>query len=90
MSKTKAGGSTNNGRDSNAKRRGVKRYEGQAVSAGSIIVRQKGTVFYAGDNVRVGNDFTLYAVKDGTVSFSEKRIKKFDGRIFKKMHVHVT
>lgn len=89
MSKTKAGGSTKNGRDSNAKRLGVKRYEGQAVPAGSILVRQRGTVYSPGDNVRVGNDHTLYAVKDGVVSFSEKRIKKFDGRIFRKVHVHV-
>lgn len=89
MSKTKAGGSTRNGRDSNAKRRGVKRYEGQPVSAGSILVRQKGTVFAPGENVRVGNDYTLFAVKDGVVSFTEKRVKKFDGRIFRKVHVHV-
>jgi large subunit ribosomal protein L27 len=90
MSKTKAGGSTKNGRDSNAKRLGVKRYGGQAVTAGSILVRQRGTAIAAGDNVRVGRDHTLFATKDGKVSFSEKRVKKFDGRIFRKVHVNVS
>ncbi|MBT5015897.1 50S ribosomal protein L27 [Candidatus Peregrinibacteria bacterium] len=89
MSKTKAGGSTKNGRDSNAKRLGVKRYAGQTVNAGGILIRQRGTVFQPGDNVRVGRDHTLFATKGGKVSFTEKRIKKFDGRIFRKMHVHV-
>ena len=90
MSKTKAGGSTKNGRDSNAKRLGVKRYGGPAVTAGSILVRQRGTAIAAGDNVRVGRDHTLFATKDGKVSFSEKRVKKFDGRIFRKVHVNVS
>ena len=61
MAHKKAGGSTRNGRDSESKRLGVKAYGGQAVSAGSIIVRQRGTRFHAGDNVRVGKDHTLYA-----------------------------
>lgn len=89
MSKKKAGGSTQNGRDSNAKRLGVKRYEGQAVTAGSILVRQKGTVYNPGDNVRVGRDYTLFAIKDGLVSFKEKRVRKYDGRVFRKIHVSV-
>lgn len=89
MSKTKAGGSTKNGRDSNAKRLGVKRFGGQSVTAGSIIVRQRGTVYEPGENVRVGRDYTLFATKEGKVSFSEKRIRKYDGRVFRKIHVNV-
>lgn len=89
MSKTKAGGSTKNGRDSNAKRLGVKRYAGQVVTAGSILVRQRGMVFEPGDNVSWGRDYTLFALKDGVVAFQEKRIRKYDGRIFKKVHVSV-
>ena len=62
MAHKKAGGSTRNGRDSESKRLGIKAYGGQAVSAGSIIVRQRGTRFHAGENVRVGKDHTLYAL----------------------------
>ncbi|MAV68723.1 MAG: 50S ribosomal protein L27 [Cellvibrionales bacterium TMED122] len=69
MAHKKAGGSTRNGRDSESKRLGVKAYGGQAVSAGSIIVRQRGTRFHAGENVRVGKDHTLYATTDGKVEF---------------------
>ena len=58
-----------NGRDSNAKRLGVKRYNGQVVSAGSILIRQRGTRFHPGANVGLGRDFTLFALKDGTVKF---------------------
>ncbi len=65
-------GSTKNGRDSNAKRLGVKRFGGQAVRAGNILVRQRGTKFHAGDNVRVGKDHTLFAVADGVVQFDIK------------------
>ncbi len=65
MAHKKAGGSTRNGRDSESKRLGIKAYGGQAVSAGSIIVRQRGTRFHAGENVRVGKDHTLYATADG-------------------------
>ncbi len=89
MSKTKAGGSTKNGRDSNAKRRGVKRFGGQVVTAGNILVRQKGTKFFPGNNVRMGRDFTLFASKDGVVHFTEKRLEKFDGRKLKGTLVHV-
>lgn len=72
MAHKKAGGSTRNGRDSNAKRLGVKRYGGQDVSAGSILVRQRGTKFHAGDNVGIGKDHTLFAKADGKVLFQEK------------------
>lgn len=89
MSKTKAGGSTRNGRDSNPKRRGVKRYAGQTVTAGSILVRQKGTKFNPGENVGLGNDFTLFAKKAGVVSFQEKKVTKYDGRVYRKVHVNV-
>ena len=67
MAHKKAGGSTRNGRDSESKRLGVKAFGGQAVSAGSIIVRQRGTKFHAGANVRVGKDHTLFATADGKV-----------------------
>jgi large subunit ribosomal protein L27 len=69
MAHKKAGGSTRNGRDSESKRLGVKAFGGQTVSAGSIIVRQRGTKFHAGDNVRMGKDHTLFATADGNVEF---------------------
>ena len=69
MSKTKGGGSTRNGRDSNAQRLGVKVYDGTEVTSGSIIVRQRGTKFHPGRNVAKGGDDTLFATSDGTVKF---------------------
>ncbi len=72
MAHKKAGGSSRNGRDSESKRLGVKRYGGQLVSAGSIIVRQRGTQFHAGDNVGIGKDHTLFAKIEGTVQFAVK------------------
>ena len=69
MAHKKAGGSTRNGRDSEAKRLGVKRFGGEAVLAGSIIVRQRGTHFHPGTNVGIGKDHTLYALVDGVVTF---------------------
>lgn len=69
MASKKGQGSTRNGRDSNAKRRGVKRFAGQEVTAGSILVRQKGTKFHAGTNVGLGKDFTLFSKVDGIVKF---------------------
>lgn len=72
MAHKKAGGSTKNGRDSESKRLGVKRFGGESVLAGSIIVRQRGTKFHAGDNVGIGRDHTLFAKADGKVSFAEK------------------
>ena len=77
MSKTKGGGSTRNGRDSNAQRLGVKIYGGQAVSAGSILVRQRGTAIRAGAGVGEGRDHTLFALVDGEVAY--ERVGK-DGR----------
>lgn len=76
MAHKKAGGSTRNGRDSNAKRLGVKRFGGQLVKAGNIIVRQRGTRFHAGDNVGCGKDHTLFATADGKVVFEVKGPKK--------------
>jgi large subunit ribosomal protein L27 len=73
MSKTKGGGSTRNGRDSNAQRLGVKASDGMAVRAGSIIVRQRGTHFHPGENVGRGGDDTLFALADGRVSFGSRR-----------------
>ena len=72
MAHKKAGGSTRNGRDSESKRLGVKRYGSQKVKAGNILVRQRGTKFHPGDNVGCGRDHTLFALVDGSVSFSLK------------------
>ena len=72
MAQKKGGGSTRNGRDSQPKMLGVKAFGGQVVSAGSIIVRQRGTRFHAGDNVGMGKDHTLFALVDGQVSFATK------------------
>ena len=69
MAHKKAGGSTRNGRESNPKYLGVKRYGGEAVLAGNILVRQRGTRFHAGENVGVGRDHTLYALSEGKVKF---------------------
>ncbi len=76
MAHKKAGGSTRNGRDSNAQRLGVKRFGGQVVKAGNIIVRQRGTRFHPGDNVGCGKDHTLFATADGKVVFETKGPKK--------------
>jgi large subunit ribosomal protein L27 len=73
MSKTKGGGSTRNGRDSNAQRLGVKVYAGQTINAGGIIMRQRGTKFHPGRNVGVGKDDTLYATSDGVVEFGFRK-----------------
>jgi large subunit ribosomal protein L27 len=72
MAHKKAGGSTRNGRDSESKRLGVKRFGGETVAAGNIIVRQRGTQFHAGDNVGMGKDHTLFATADGKVEFVVK------------------
>ena len=72
MAQKKGGGSTRNGRDSQPKMLGVKAYGGEAISAGSIIVRQRGTKFHAGDNVGMGRDHTLFALVDGKVKFAIK------------------
>jgi large subunit ribosomal protein L27 len=72
MAHKKAGGSTNNGRDSISKRLGVKHFSGESVLAGNILVRQRGTKFHAGENVGCGKDHTLYAKTEGTVKFQAK------------------
>jgi large subunit ribosomal protein L27 len=82
MAHKKAGGSSKNGRDSNAQRRGVKIFGGQKVRAGNIIVRQLGTKFHPGVNVGVGKDYTLFAKIDGTVAFERL------GRARKKVSVY--
>ncbi len=79
MAHKKAAGSTSNGRDSNPKFLGVKRYGGEQVTAGTIIVRQRGTKFHPGNNVGIGRDHTLYALTDGEVKFTKRgdRFRKF-------------
>ncbi len=89
MAHKKAMGSTANGRDSQAKRLGVKIYGGQPAISGNIIIRQKGNTFWAGTGVEQGVDFTLFAVRDGVVSFQEKRRTRFDGRIYRDTYVSV-
>jgi large subunit ribosomal protein L27 len=74
MAQKKGGGSTRNGRDSQPKMLGVKAFGGEAVSAGSIIVRQRGTPFKAGFNVRMGKDDTLYSIAEGTVVFAGRKV----------------
>ena len=76
MAHKKAGGSTNNGRDSQPKMRGVKKYGGERVTPGNIIVRQVGTRFHPGANVGMGRDFTLYALNDGWVQFTQFNKKR--------------
>jgi len=73
MSKTKGGGSTRNGRDSNAQRLGVKAFDGEVLTSGSIIVRQRGTKFHPGRNVGIGKDDTLFATSDGLVKFGYRK-----------------
>lgn len=73
MAHKKSGGSSRNGRDSQSKRLGVKRYGGENVLAGNILVRQRGTKFYPGDNVGLGRDHTLFATAHGAVRFTKKR-----------------
>jgi len=89
MSKTKASGTTKLGRDSNPKYLGVKLYAGQKAQAGSIIIRQRGSKFMTGENVRIGRDHTIYAIKEGVIKFTTKRKKNFDGsqRIVKIVNV---
>jgi large subunit ribosomal protein L27 len=76
MSKTKGGGSTRNGRDSNAQRLGVKAFGGSSITAGTIIVRQRGTKFHPGKNVGKGKDDTLFSLVDGTVEFGQMKGRK--------------
>jgi len=76
MAHKKAGGSTKNGRESESKRLGLKKFGGEAVVAGNIIVRQRGTQYRAGENVGIGTDHTLFALKDGKVQFKRKGVEQ--------------
>ncbi|HEY6736483.1 MAG TPA: 50S ribosomal protein L27 [Candidatus Saccharimonadia bacterium] len=89
MAHTKAGGSVKTGRDSISKRLGVKRFGGQVVRSGGIIVRQRGTRMEAGDGVAVGVDHTLYAMRDGVVKFYTKQVQKFTGTKVRRRFVSV-
>ncbi len=80
MATTKSSGTTRLGRDSKPKYLGVKLFAGQKAKAGAVIVRQRGTRFVPGKNVRKGSDDTLYATKEGTVEFQSKTKKRFDGK----------
>ena len=89
MAHKKAGGSTTNGRDSRAKRLGVKKFGGEAVNSGNIILRQRGTKYFPGLNVGCGTDYTLFALTDGVVKFTQKRKKKFNGQVHRDIVVNV-
>jgi len=89
MAHKKAQWSTNNGRDSNAKRLGVKKFGDQTVIAGNIIIRQKGNKYWPAEGVSQGSDFTLFATKEGRVKFFEKKRTRFDGRKYKDTYVSV-
>lgn len=89
MAHKKAAGSTRLGRDSQAKRLGVKVFGDQFVNAGGIVLRQRGTKFHPGNNVGRGNDDTLYALATGTVKFQEKKVVAFTGNKAKRTFVHI-
>ena len=89
MASKKGVGSSKNGRESESKRLGVKIYGGQPALAGNIIVRQKGNTFWAGQGVSQGNDYTLFATRDGVVQFQERRRTRFDGRVYRDIYVSV-
>ncbi len=89
MAHTKAGGSTALGRDSVSKRLGVKKYSGQTVKTGNIIVRQHGTSFRAGEGTEIGRDSTIFATTDGVVKFLRKKITRYTGKLKKTSIVSV-
>jgi large subunit ribosomal protein L27 len=89
MAHRKAGGSTQLGRDSISKRLGVKKFGGEKVKTGNIIIRQRGTKFRPGKNVKKGSDDTLFALKDGVVKFAAKKIRKFTGKLQRAQFVSV-
>ncbi|MDI6778333.1 MAG: 50S ribosomal protein L27 [Patescibacteria group bacterium] len=89
MAHRKAGGSTQLGRDSISKRLGVKKFGGEKVKTGNIIIRQRGTKFRPGKNVQRGSDDTLFALADGVVKFSAKKIRKFTGKLERAQFVNV-
>lgn len=89
MAHTKAKSTSKLGRDSNAQRLGVKVFGGQKIKSGEIIVRQRGSKYYSGEGVARGNDDTIYAKKDGVVTFTKEKVKKFTGRKIDKAVVSV-
>lgn len=89
MAHTKAGGSTNLGRDSKSKRLGVKKFGGQKVITGNIILRQRGSAFRSGSGTTMGKDDTIFALKDGVVKFTKHSVKRFTGRLKKTTTVSV-
>ena len=89
MAHRKAGGSTNLGRDSVSKRLGVKIFGGQYAAVGNIILRQRGTKFHPGENVKRGEDDSLFALVSGVVEFQTRKVKNFTGKLARRMFVHV-
>jgi large subunit ribosomal protein L27 len=89
MAHRKAAGTAKNLRDSNPKYLGTKLYAGEKAQKGSIIVRQRGSKILAGENVGVGRDYTLFALKDGTVKFTDKRKTNFDGTTTRRKQAHI-
>jgi large subunit ribosomal protein L27 len=89
MAHRKAGGSTALGRDSISKRLGVKKFGGEKVKPGQIIVRQRGTKFRPGENVKRGEDDTLFSVKEGLVKFTTKKVRNFTGKLISKKFISV-
>ena len=89
MAHKKAGGSTSLGRDSNAQRLGVKKYAGQVVKSGNILIRQRGTKFHPGKNVMKGKDDTLFCTINGVVEFTKKKVRNFTGKLTKRTFIHV-
>ena len=84
MASKKAGGSTKNGRDSQSKRLGVKRFGGEAVQPGTIIIRQRGTKYHMGTNVKMGRDHTIYSVIEGVVKFERENKTRFKVSVYPK------
>jgi len=89
MAHRKAGGSTTLGRDSQSKRLGVKLYAGQKVKAGGIVIRQRGTKYHPGENVKMGSDDTIFAVKEGVIKFKKKKVRGYDGNLVQRCYVNV-
>ena len=89
MAHKKAGGSTALGRDSQAKRLGVKIFGGQTAKVGNILIRQRGTKWHPGKNVRKATDDSLYAMAEGVVKFTSKKVKGFDGNLHLRKFVHI-
>jgi large subunit ribosomal protein L27 len=89
MAHKKAGGSTALGRDSQSKRLGIKLFGGQIARIGNVIVRQRGTKWHPGKNVKRGSDDTLYSLTVGTVKFSAKKVRGFDGKLHKRKFVNI-